>query len=302
MKYITKHALTCVLILSITVCLAFCMRHADPTIWWLHHTRYAVSSEPIDVVIVCHKKDIQTLDLAIDGVKRYGKHIRRVITVSEERLTDAAEWFDESLYPFTKRDVAQEIFQDAAAAEQYMHAPGTRIGWIYQQLLKLYAPLIIPDISSNVLILDADTIFLHDVAFIDDAGNGLYNPGDEYYRPYFKYGKRLLLRFKKKFRQHSGISHHMLFQRAVIEDLLETITHIHRVEPWQALCRCINVHEVYDCPLSEYELYFNFLFTKTNQMKIRPLQWQNMEFDVQAIEQCQQEGFHYVACHNYFAQ
>ena len=33
------------------------------------------------------------------------------------------------------------------------------MGWIYQQFLKLFAPLYIPDISSNVLMVDSDVVF-----------------------------------------------------------------------------------------------------------------------------------------------
>ena len=42
---------------------------------------------------------------------------------------------------------------DAEKAREFLASPVTRIGWIYQQLLKLYAPFVIPGISSNVLVL-----------------------------------------------------------------------------------------------------------------------------------------------------
>lgn len=273
-----------------------------PELWWLTRKQYPIALEPIDVVIVCHPKDMRTLDLAIAGIRNYGHNIRRVIVVSETRLTDNAEWFDEAKYPFTRKDIAEAIFDNKEDAAAYLRAPGSRVGWIYQQLLKLYAPLVIPEISSNVLVLDADTIFLNSVTFMDHAGHALLTTGEGHHRPYFKYAKRLLFRFKEKYRQHSGIAHHMLLQRSIVEDLFFVVTLIHHMEPWKAICTCIDRVELQQpnsSTCSEYEIYFNFALTRTDQVKIRSLKWKDMRFDFAAIEQCRQEGFHYVSCHNY---
>lgn len=276
--------------------------NVSPAIWWTTHKEYAVSSEPIDVVMVSHKKDLATLEKAVAGIRAYGKNIRKVFVVSETKLTDLAEWFDEKNYPFTKRDLALEIFdRDRKKAEAYLASENCRIGWIYQQLLKLYAPFVIPRISSNVLVLDADTIFLNPVEFIDAQGHALLTPGIGYHRPYFDHGKRLLLRFVRA-RPDSGIAHHMLVQRPILEDMFLAIRSIHHSEPWQAFCKCINHLELQrpiSSTMSEYELYFNFACTRTRQVKIRPLKWKDMKLDEQEIEKCQQAGFHYVACHSY---
>ena len=92
-------------------------------------TTYTFSQEAIDVVIPCCAKDRETLNLCIEGIRKFGKNIRRVIVVSNEPLTELAEWFDEKKFPFSKNDIAKEIFQgDASLAEEYLHAPKTRIG------------------------------------------------------------------------------------------------------------------------------------------------------------------------------
>ena len=54
----------------------------------------------IDVVIPAHKKDLATLEYAIDGIRKNIADVRRIIVVSKEKYTDKAEWFDEALYPF----------------------------------------------------------------------------------------------------------------------------------------------------------------------------------------------------------
>src|SRR5690606_24399663 len=101
------------------------------------------------------------------------------------------------------------------------------------------------DISSNVLIVDADVVFYRPVAFTDEnSGAGLYNPAEEYYRPYFLHMARLLPGLKRVYSQYSGISHHMLFQLCLLKDLFSMVEEHHQMPFWQALCRCIDPKEI----------------------------------------------------------
>ena len=168
----------------------------------------------IDVVIPCIEKDHLILNKCIDGIRTHCQQVRRVIVVSPTRLTNKAEWVSEAAYPFDKFDVASEFFKgDLTATKAYMEAPNSRIGWYYQQLLKLYVHLVIPNLTPNVLVLDADTIFLNPVDFISNDNLALYNVGKEYHRPYFEHASRLIPGFKRTFPKLSGICHHMLLQR-----------------------------------------------------------------------------------------
>lgn len=255
--------------------------------------------EPIDAVVPCHPKDIRTLDLMLDGIRNNVKNIRRIIVVSESKLTDKAEWFDERNFPFTKQTIAYEIFQNEQNAQDFINAPLTRIGWIYQQFLKIYSMFVIPDISSNVLIVDADTIFLRPVEFQDPhTGAGLYNPGIENTVSYFVHDAKVLPGWKKVFPQYSGISHHMLFQRSVLEALFNEIRSCHNKEPWKVFCEMIDKNELFkSCMCVEYELYFNYVFAKTNLVKIRHLRWDNIAF--RNFNSLKNAGYDYLSCHAY---
>lgn len=122
----------------------------------------SIASFAIDAVIPAHPKDLETLEYCIKSIKKNVKNIRRIIVVSKSKLTDNAEWFDEALYPFSYPEVAKLV-------------NNINVGWNYQQLLKLYAPLTIPDISDNVLIVDADTVFYKKISFFDKNNRALYN-------------------------------------------------------------------------------------------------------------------------------
>lgn len=254
-------------------------------------TTYPLSPEPIDVVIPCAPKDKEVLQHCIKGIRKNGENIRRIIVVSSEPLTDKAEWFDEKNYPFTNQDLINEIFRESPKIPTFF----PRISWVYQQLLKFYACLVIPDLSSNILILDADTIFLRPVRFIDWQGAPLFNWGGEYHPPYFEHAKRLLPDFQRVFPKCSGVCHHMLFQKPILYDLFEHIAKIHSTEPWKAIARCIDPSKI---SLSEYEIYFNFTLLRTDQAQLRKLKWKDIK-SLDEVKQYKKKNYDYVSCHVY---
>lgn len=257
------------------------------------------SRHVIDVVIPCHKKDRETLEFVIEGIKK-NIHARRIIIISKEKLTDKAEWFNESLYPFCPSSIALEIFNgDATQATQCVRQ-GRAIGWVFQQLLKLYAPIIIPGISEHVLMLDADTIFLKKVSFIDKDGYALYNTRKGTPKPYLEHIQRLLPDLKIISREHrlGGVCHHMLFQRSVIENLFNEIQLQHKCDPWKALCRCMDKKYLYRAlAMSEYELYFNFVFAHNYKAKIRKLKSIDIKLSDRAT--VENKDYDYISCHHY---
>ncbi len=263
---------------------------------------FVFTFEPIDAVIPCHKKDLGTINLVIEGLRKNVKNLRRIIVVSATKLTDKAEWFDERNYPFTQKTIALEIFRDRRKAKEFMNHPKTRIGWIFQQFLKSYAIFVIPNISSNVLIVDADTIFLRPVTFQDpQTAAGLYNPATENYKFYFDHLERVLPGFKKVFPQHSGIAHHMLLQRSVMDELYTEIRKAHNQEPWKVFCEKVDHEELFrSCMCIEYELYFNFVFSRSNLVKIRCFKWHNVPFHrYQKDPKSYAINFDYVSCHSW---
>lgn len=261
-------------------------------------THFSFTDEPIDVVIPCRKKDLLTLDLCIEGIKKNGCNIRRVIVISETPLTDKAEWFNENAFPFDRPAIAYWLLKGNEERLGDFNTPDSRDGWYYQQLLKLYAPFVIPGISSNVLLLDADTIFLNPVKFQDHQGGGLYNVGFEFFPAYFEHAERLLPGFQRVFPKHSGITHHMLVQKAVIESLFCEVENHHKLDFWQAFCFEVDIDKIFFSGASEYEIYFNYVFSKTNQVKVRHLKWKNIT-SLHNLENFRKKGFHFVSCHSW---
>lgn len=268
----------------------------------VNEQHYDFSNELIDVVIPCTYKDLDTLELCIKGIKQNCRQIRRVIVISAEKLTDNAEWFDEDNYPFDKNAVALHLFKgNQTAASEYLRSPGSRVGWYYQQLLKIYAPFVIPDISANVLLLDSDTIFLNPVNFLNASFAGLYNPGTEYNPAYFYHAGRLTQnKVKKLYPQYSGISHHMLIQRCVLEDLFDVVESFYHNDFWKVFCLCVDPKHLF-AGASEYEIYFNFVLSRSKKVEVRRLRWANIN-NINDVSKYKADGFHYVSCHDWLRQ
>jgi hypothetical protein len=275
------------------------------------HTQYAFSSEPIDVVIPCCKKDQVTLNYAIEGIRKYGNNIRRIIVVSKEKLTDQAEWFNENLFPFSFNDLAHELCIDLEKDNAFLEKhPGRKkwvsthpsyLGWVFQQLIKFYSVYVIPGISSNVLVLDSDTIFLKPITFTNSLGATNFNVGTEYHKKYFQHARRLLPHFKKLYPKYSGICHFMLLQKPVLDHLFTTIQRNHHLEFWKAFCQAVpKKNLMYPCA-SEYEIYFNFALAHSDQFSITPLYWKNSHY-LQKRLRYQQAGYNYVSFHAYLSE
>ncbi len=265
--------------------------------WYQETKHYDLNNDPIDVIIACHEKDAKVLPLCINSVKKFVKNYRRIIILSEKQFTNEAEWFDESLFPFSKKSIANEF---SLIEPKFFENPRNvvRVGWYFKQIMNFYAEFIVPNISKNILILDGDTIFLKPVEFLDDEGNMLHVPGTENYLAYFEHMGRLLPGLKKVYENYSGISHHMLFQKPILEDLFNLVESHHKIPFWQAYCRCVEPNEIQHSGSADYEIYFNFVLMRTKQIKLRSLKWENIS-RISLLNYYIQNGYDFVSWHSY---
>ena len=175
----------------------------------------------------------------------------------------------------------------ASAPESY------RNGWYLQQLIKLYAGLIIPGILTRWLIIDCDTFFLKPTSFVEND-KCLYAYSNEYHLPYFEHMNRLLPGLAKVDAAKSGICHHMIFEKKYIEEIFAKVEAVHMKPFWQAFLECINTTHFNRSGASEYEIYFNYMLTyNPAEIIVRQLPWKNSGIlDLNAHE-------NYISWHHY---
>ncbi|MCI5051961.1 MAG: DUF6492 family protein [Simkaniaceae bacterium] len=259
---------------------------------------YSYPTKPIDVIIPCTYKDTFTLPQCIQGVKRYVRNIRRIIVISPEKLTDDAEWFDENLYPFSKADISKYIFNDPMQARAYIKDSKNRLGWIIQQLYKLYAPFIIPDLSEHYFVIDSDTVMLKPLNLFDQEGHALFTCKTGVHQPYIEHASRLVPNFTTYGENLSAIAHCMVFKKSIVKSLMDVVENHHHMPFWAAFAACTDLGDLPIASASEYEIYFNFAMTQTDEARIRKLKWKDIS-KLHKVSTYKREGYHYVANHSW---
>jgi len=181
--------------------------------------------------------------------------------------------FDNSLQIEGCITIQENIFPFSLQTISEYHGKLNRNGWYLQQLLKLYAGLIIPNILDKYLVIDADTFFLKPTLFYKDD-KCLYNYGSEYHLPYFEHMKKIYPELKKMDSSKSGICHHMMFETKYIKQLFNIVENKHNDLFYNVFLKNVNDYE--NSGASEYEIYFNYMiYNHLDEIIIRKLNWIN---------------------------
>ncbi|MBI3508310.1 MAG: hypothetical protein HY069_01555 [Chlamydiia bacterium] len=257
----------------------------------LEKKRFPLTTAPLDVVLVASKKQRHLLDASIASVRRYVSHIGRIFVISSEPLTSNAEWIDETLFPFSKEAILDQLFGNIVDKRRYTYNPRTQLDKIHTQLLYLYAPLVLPQLSPNILLLDPNTIFVNPVEFLDAEGGALFSVKDKFLTAHRALGVRLLPDFF--YNNHAEISHMVLMQTPILEELLQLLREKKGQEPWQLICKAIDPGKYYESCFSAFTLYGSFALGRAAEATLRPLK-SATTLQICDLSKYQREGFHFV--------
>lgn len=152
-----------------------------------------------------------------------------------------------------------------------------RCGWYLQQLIKLYAGNTIDGILDNYLVIDSDTLFLKPTNFITNDNKYIFTTGTEYHIPYFLHINKLHPDLKKTL-PLSGISHHMIFNKQIVNELINFVENFHKNSDsfYNLFLKSITQDNYDKSGASEYELYFTYLnIYHSDKIVLRKLNWLN---------------------------
>jgi len=247
-----------------------------------------------DVVIPVHERDKPILEHCINGVRKNLIGVRRIITVSKEKYTQNAEWIDEAIFPFSY-DLVKSYKANKA-------------GWFFQQLLKMYSPIVIPDILPNVMVLDSDTVFFRRIPMFDKKGRAFYNLSkgqrkecQTFTASVDAHIEELLPAIKRKnipphFKLLSAISHNMIFNREIMKELFEMVEALDvDKDPFYKIFLKNHGQGV----ASEYQIYFNFMMVfHPDLIVIRKLKFKNTS-DPDITKYSIFPKYHFCSFHHY---
>ena len=211
------------------------------------------AQEAVDIIIPCVNRDVILLERCITYARKNIVNARRIIVVSPEKYTNSCEWFCEDLFPFSKDDVGKELIRPTSQMNHY------RRGWYFQQLLKFYAPFVIPDISENVFVLDADTLFLKPYQPLTDEGDTLFyvTSFGQTFPSYLNHAQNLVHGLDTSYSVNPA-SNYMLFQKDKLQHLFDIVEEHHKKPFWKAFCNLVR-RGSFNVGASEFTIYFFFL-------------------------------------------
>ena len=218
-----------------------------------------------DIVIPVGPNDKFTIYKQVEFTKRNIIGYRNIYLICYDPNIDidGCITIRESIFPFSLENVSD------------FHGKLSRNGWYLQQLIKLYALLIIPDILDKCLVIDADTFFLRPTVFIEN-NKCLYNFGSEYHTGYFSHMLKMDDQLTKVYSEKSGICHHMMFEKRYVNELITKIEKTHNDKFYNIFLKMVSETEFSGSGASEYEIYFNYIFKNhRNDVEIRRLKWYN---------------------------
>ncbi len=202
----------------------------------------------MDVIIPVHEKDLKVGLFAIRAIKFFSLNlVKHVYVVGNAKLKDK----------LPKNVVFVDELQLGLPNKfdlNYIDSTGlNRSGWLFQQFIKLSADRI--SSSEFIFILDADTIFLQPVLWIDKRGRSLLFYSDEYHLPYGEFITRVFpdwIRYPLSF-----VSHQILFRRDFLIDVKSQIEVKFNQPIYSVILDNCDLKEM-SC-FSEYELIGNYL-------------------------------------------
>ena len=109
------------------------------------------NSSMFDIVIPVGPNDIDIIKKQIEYTIKNIIGYRNIYVIT----------YDKSLYIENCIIITEDIFPFDINTVSKFHGKISRNKWYLQQLLKLYAGFVIPNILDTYLVLDTDTFFLH---------------------------------------------------------------------------------------------------------------------------------------------
>lgn len=215
--------------------------------------------EQFDIVICVGPNDKDIIYRQIEYTKKNVIGYRNIYLISDGIHIDGCISINENIFPFNLHTVRN------------IHGHLTRNAWYFQQLLKLYSLIVIPNILERCLVIDADTFFLKPTEFVKND-KCLYNFASYYTIHYFEHMYNLDKDLVKVDKDKSGITHHMIFEKKYIIELINKVEKNHNDTFYNVFIKMVPKSEYSASGASEYEIYFNYMLKNhSDKIELRKL-------------------------------
>ena len=205
----------------------------------------------LDIIITVAPKDFNKVTECITSLKKYLLNkINNIYLISplDNKIIDLAKkhnfiFFDEnSLLNKEKLNI------------RYFYQKKDRSNWLYQQFLNYEAAIKLGN-ENYKLAFNADTVMTCYQKFLN-GNKVVFNISDEYHKPYFNVARKILN--LKKITNFSFTSHHMIYDKEILLEMLKKIEQENDIEWFKAIIKKCDFDEL-SCH-SEFETYGQFYY------------------------------------------
>jgi hypothetical protein len=240
----------------------------------------------INVVIPVAEKDLKVLPLCMDSIKNFIDKDAKFHIVAKDSVLDSIDadvnTLRESYFEFSVGDIKNAIKHKGQA------------GWYWQQIMQFYLWDVLPELSSSILFVNSDVVFLKPIPIID---RGLYvlNYHNNQHDPYSVFTKRLFPDIELNF--WNGTCHYMPYDKNIVLELRNDVERRFNMPFWKAFCNCIDDSHINGA--SEFYLYFQYCLNKhPKKIETKKLSFAD-KGDYWNWKEYQNQGFDYAAFHAY---
>ena len=250
---------------------------------WQQDVIYRNTRRFVDALVPVGPNDEELAPIAVRALRENIVNLRKIFVVGHrETSIPTTEPIKENSFPFCRDEIGKLL------------GVRERSGWYFQQLVKIYFLSVVKQALDDLLIVDADVIFLRKCTFIK-RGRVRFPYSTENHSPYFAHMARLNRSLTRQCGV-SGIAHCMVFTRRWVEQLM-TMVEVSRGNQapfWRVFLDAIDPTEASASAASEYEIYFNFVLQWFNRyVRIYPFLWKN----ISGSELTFPQSCDYVCCH-----
>ena len=182
-------------------------------------TLNADSLPQIEILSVAAGKDLEFLGFALKNAIKYSKNevVKISIICPKNDLKLCQELISSENFQCEVVIVDEEKEIDESIRIQLKQRFNSRYGWVLQQLLAVN--FVMNSNAKGILLLNADTVMLREVQWLDFESNQILMASVEYHEPYYAFLHKTL-RFAPD-PKYTFITHHMLFQPPIYKSILE---------------------------------------------------------------------------------
>ncbi|MCP2257499.1 hypothetical protein LX15_001184 [Streptoalloteichus tenebrarius] len=223
---------------------------------------------PVAVLVLAASKDLPGLGVCLSSILRHCRNPVSALHVVAQRFPHTPPVQDPRIIWIDERRCVPSTAEINAALLDTGRDPGNA-SWYFQQLVKLRCFDLLPqNTPDHVLVVDSDMALLRDTTFVDTRRRSLLPYGYPlYWRPGTRHHQlpprhsaldaaRRLVPGWRPLDPYSGMHHHMVFDRAILNDLTQRVRHAHPGPFWRAFLATANTEKWTGA--SEYVLYRHF--------------------------------------------